>query len=190
MTGKELIANVLLMLHDNGRGLRTSSRHYNEESIAVQLSVQQVVTAGQLMLAPRPAFITLSRLVALAPANGDSTGIEVPDDFWKLICGTTDEDKYIQPEEPHIGEAFATLFGNRIWARGGYFFGSADTAVYYRRPPRIVNSGATLSTFPDMFYTAIKYATCRDMLAQEGREAVDRMKKFDAEYLSTVSELR
>lgn len=195
MTGRELVDLVLLLLNDSGRGLRTTSRNFQTDSVAYQLSIEQAVVAQQLMPAPfgehpTGAHLTLSNLIATADGDGGIVGVAQPDDFWYLICGTTDEGKYIQAERPKIGEAFRLMQGNRIWARGGSFYGTADTAVYYKHPPKIEYTGAHLLTFPDAFYHTIKYAAARDLLAQEGRDAADRMQQYHEEFVKSVSSLQ
>lgn len=157
--------------------------------------MQQVVVAGQLMPAPlgehpTGAHLTLSKLISTAQADGGTTGFAVPDDFWLLICGTTGSGNYVQPEIPKLGEAFRFLPGRRIWARGNYFFGTADDAVYYKMPTKIEDTGAELSLFPDAFYHTIKYAAARDLLAQEGKDAFDRQAKYNEEFLKSVISLQ
>jgi len=190
VTGRELIDEVQMLLADTGRGRRTSARAFDREDIADQLSICQVSACELLMQMPVPAPITLSKLVTTGAANGGVIGIAVPNNYWKLICGyVAATGKYIQMEEPKYGESVGTLIGNRIWAVGGRFFGTADTAVYYKRPDKIEDTGAALETFPDAFYATIKFAAARDMLSRQGREGYDRMLKFHKEFLTSLATL-
>ena len=174
-------------MNDAGRGSATASRFYTDIVIARALTVAQADICRAMIMAPHTPDIIVGRLLktATVTAPGTSLGTAVPNDYWYLLCGYKNAPYKFVPKVPiSIGDAFVSRRGDYdfIFVKGGYAYGTADVMVYWSVPPTIGLTGATLGTFPDGFYHLVKVLACRELVAQEDRDALDRWIYFNNEF--------
>ncbi len=188
MLDTDLISRARYLLNDAGRGASTSARFYTDASIARALTVAQADLCRAMIHAPHTPDVIVARLLKTAAVTASlGAGTAVPSDYWYCLCGYKNSPYQFVPKVPvGIGDAFRTRGGsfgpNFIYVKGGLAYGSADTMVYWSLPPAIGNSGATLTPFPDGFYHLVKTLACRELVAQEDRDAVDRWNYFNKEF--------
>jgi hypothetical protein len=186
VTDLELVTRTRYLLNDAGIGSATSARFYTDAVIARALTVAQADICKAMILAPHTPDIIIARLLktATVTAPGTSLGTAVPNDYWYLLCGYKTPYKFIPKVSARIGDAFVTRPGdyNFIYIKGGYAYGTADVMVYWSVPPAIGLTGSALTLFPDGFYNLVKVLACRELVAQEDRDALDRWNYFNNEF--------
>ncbi len=194
MTGAELVGQMRFLLGDTERRSSTAARRYGDASLLQSLNNAQL-EALKLLIArareerKRPS-VTISRLLAEAPATSGGSSVEVPIDFFQLECGYTAAGMYTPPSTLPIGRQRQQMSFEQIYVGNGFFQGTADTAVYWKLPKVIENSDVTLTEFPDAFYQTIKCAAVRDVLVQDGKGVAKRYLFFHQRYLQRAMTLR
>lgn len=186
-----MLRNAREYLHDTGRGFATDNRYFEDDAILVALNDAKRRVVKALLLRPgpnpripNPAYITLCRL--LKTCDG-TTNTPVPDDFWKLEGGLATDQSYIPRVNLSIGKGLVGTGHDLIFVKGGVFFGTAATALYWAYPTeKITTAKQMLTEFPDGLYDTVELLAVRDLLAQEQSDNADRWKYFGEVFMEAL----
>jgi hypothetical protein len=186
-----MVRNCREHLHDTGRGFATDNLYFDDDAILAGLNDAKRRVVKALLLrpgpnprVPNPAYVTLCRLQKTCDGT---TNTPTPDDFWRLEGGLAADSTYIPRVSLAIGEAMVGTGHDGIFVKGGIFFGTATTALYWAYPvEKITMSKAILTEFPDGLYDAIELLAVRDLLAQEQSDNADRWKYYGEVFMESL----
>lgn len=159
-------------MHDTDAGFSASNPVFTDEEIALDLVTARSELVRLLAGGPKPPYVTLSRIIKMAPATDGSA---VPGDFWKLICGISATGLYVPATTLRIGEAMKNVAVDQVYVKGATFFGTATSALYWAMPSQLISIVPTaLTEFNDAFYHCVKYQAALALLGKEEANAWTR----------------
>lgn len=193
-SGRALKDLTRSLLHDTGRGMATSARFYDDDVIFRALNIAQQELALALIMREPRASVTVRKLLKKdAGITPGFPGSNVQSDFWLIECGYATVGgrlQYCPGVTIELGERTSFFDTTKIYVRGGKYFGTATTALYWKTPTKIADTTTVLTDFPDAFYHVVKLRAASDLVAQDDHDALDRYKDLIGDYQRAVASLK
>lgn len=215
-TIRQEVDGVRALLHDTGRGVSTAARVFDDRAIVngfndAVLRLFYLVSnprgsagdmndwmpaalhtnTGARQSMPQPlhrATVTVNRLLATATATAATAA---PDDLWFLEAGVKTTGDFVPIYGLYRSKPLIAAGHDALSLEGRTFIGTADTAVYWRKPTAYELPGnPELTEFPRSFYFAARLLAARELLLHEVADNQDRFKYYSTLLMEKVLTLK
>lgn len=200
MTGQLLIDRVYRLLNDTDERRSDDVPFYDQDEVIRILSISRESLFDALLsksmignrsrtpLIKRKGRVTISRM--LKSCDG-TENVDIPSDFWKLICGFSSTGRYIPAQPVYLAEAMAYAGRDAIWARGGAFAGTAVLAYYWAKPSLPISyTNVLLSDFSDSFYNCLVTLTALEIIHKENLDVKTRYAELENVFVQQLESLQ